>query len=288
MVMNQVTYINEYGDSVTFGRSFPFLLEQIDPNSLGASEITSTAVSMHGQTTEEVTYNPRTIMCKCAFNGVNKNNYDYQLRRINWQKIINTFIPDSQGTLIYENDAGKYKIECRPTQVPNFEKIIGSYARFNIDFIADNPFWRSFQTFGGAIRHVEGGLKWALRFPIRYGTWENNMIINNTTNIKTPLFIKGVVPVGTAITLSNITTGQTIKQFMPSMSIKTDFTLDTATGIVKAVAYDGSVVYQNNIFTFDSDLDMHLQRGRNELTLEYVGADTPTVTVEYNTLYLGV
>lgn len=283
--MKKITYLNKNtGASISFGNSYPFVLKSIDANSISTTKITSTAIGMDGQHTDSVVYNPRTIICELSFNGISGEKYDRQQMQLNWQRIADIFAPNTEGVLTYDNDAGSYQIDCRPLELPNYSKVIGTYCNFKMQFVADYPFWRSVKTFTQPVQHIEGGLRYPLKYPISYGTISRLAYIDNKTSSILPIKIFGKLTKGARFNLQNLTTGKIIKisnVFANNMTSDIDFELDTYTGRVKG----------GNIFTFDSDFDIALKQGQNifELSLFLPAeGEPPEVYIKYNLLYIGV
>jgi len=135
--MKKIVYTNANGKSIEFGINPPFKLEDIDASSIGTSRNVYKPIGQDGQISGGATYNPRTIVCKLAFDGVLNGRYDDAEMLRNWQLITSVFLPKSAGELVYTNDLGTYKIACCPFDLPNYETVVATLGKFTIDFVAD-------------------------------------------------------------------------------------------------------------------------------------------------------
>ena len=212
--MKQITYTNEYGESITFGRVPPLVLEDIDANSVGTSSSASKAIGQNGQTTSGITYNPRTIILNLSYKGVRNGKWSESEAREIYQRIARVFLLRRNGLLEYTNSAGDYKIQCRPLELPDPEHVAGQVYRLRFEMLADNPFWLTSRPFRFRLGIVEGGKRYPLRYPLRFGTWIKEANIINDTLLYTPMTI---TVSGTAdyIEISNTKTGEYIRVLVP-------------------------------------------------------------------------
>lgn len=293
--MNVVTYKNDNGQSVTFKKSGMYVLKSIDANSLGSTPISHSAIGQDGQTTDDVTLNPRTIICTVVFNGrvkqstVRRSKHDYALMRRRWLALGECLNPKVFGTLTYQNSNGTYKIRCRPDSVPNFEDFCASFKTVKIDFIADDPYWQASEGISGKVTHVEGGKVYPKTYPISYGTLSDTITLQNDTGMPLPFALNIETITGCSFTVRNATTGKAIatKWTMPE---PLQLRIDTSNcRIRKKSAINPAARWEDasNLFSFASDFDMVLAPGENALTVQYSGG-RPIVTCEYHKLFLVV
>ena len=283
--MKSITYTNGNGKSITFGESPPFYLEYIDASSISTSRSTYKAIGQDGQSSGDITYNPRTIVCKLAYNGVLNDRYDTAEMLRNWQLITSVFLPKSAGELVYTNDLGTYKIACCPFDLPNYETVVATLGKFTIDFVADYPFWQSNEIICFRLGEVVGGFSFPFSFnpTVQFGTWVKTCTIENDTGIETP-FIVEIDTVSDYAILSN-EKGEFIKVDR-AIADGQKLVVNTLDMTVKLVNADGSFTYANNKVSLDSTY-FKLHDGTNILTLDN-GKTTPaTASICYNKLYLG-
>lgn len=289
--MQKITYTNKYGDSITFGNTSPYFLEKIDGNSLSVNRTTVTALQQDGQTTTNSNYGVRTIICDLAFIGVSGGKYDkYEMLTL-WQEVLKTIIPKQTGILTYQNDIGTYKIECYPYEVPNYDIKVATFSKFQLEFVADNPFWLSEEQFALKLGQVTGGIQYPLIYPIQYGEWITTLTLENDTNIELPCVVE-VSTNANYVKVINNTTGEFI-QVEKAITENQKLIIDTGNYTVEIVTYDDLGVevsreYANYRLTYDSTY-FNLAIGENELSIEngIAGATIPA-TVKYRKRYLGV
>lgn len=284
--MEKITYRNANGDSISFANSAPFYLESIDANSVGTAYSTQKAIGQDGQDILDITYNPRTVVAKLAFCGIKNGRYDEAAMHKNWLTISRVLIPNQAGTLIYQNDAGIYKIAYRPSELPNFTRSVGTLCRFSVDFTADYPFWKSYTDFTARLGTVVGGKRYPVIYnpALRYGEWVMKAAIKNDCGIPTPF----------AITIESVSTyAKIINQRGEYLYIDQvtgegeKLVIDTENYTVTLIQADGTEVLANHKITLDSSY-FRLYPGINILTLENGEDSAAKATVAYNQLYLGV
>lgn len=286
--MQEITYANFYGKSITFGRSPPFFLEKLD-QSIGVSRDSQKAIGQNGQTTLGVLYQARTIMLSLAFIGLKNNRYDWEEMRKNWLKIGNVFIPDKVGTLYYKNDGGSYKIQCMPIEMPDFDVSVATLGKFKLQLVADNPFWLTKQDFISKLGQTIGGIKYPLRYPLQYGKIIREAVIEIDLNMPIPCTIE-VQTAAAYIRIVNNTTGEFIRIDRPlnnnqKMIVNTE---DATVAIVELNSYGGekSREYANYRITLDSRYFL-LAVGENRITIENGAADSPCpASIIYNRRYV--
>lgn len=289
--MRTLTYINEYGDSVTFGVSAPYYLHDIDASSLGTDRTTQKTIGQHGETTTALTYKQRSIVAKLGCIGIKDGRYNQQAFDAAWQQICSVIVPAAKGTLVYTNDVGTYRIDCSPNELPNPQRDIATKYSFAVDFIADVPFWRAEHPFVHRLGQVVGGKRYPLRYPLRYGEWVRDVTVINDTNIATPVVVE-ITSEATEVLVTNMTTGEYIKVETP-LTQGQKMVIDTGKYTVEIITYDElgketSREYANYRITLDSTY-FRLSPGRNHVTLDNGYPDAlASASITYDKLYLGV
>lgn len=260
--------------SITFGAESPYYLEKFDGTSLGVSRQTSSAINLAGQKTLRTALNARTIPCELAISGIdNDGRFSYELLDRHKQEICKILNPLYQGVLTRVNRYGTYQIEASPSEVPTFEKYIGSCSKFKMNFIADSPMWRATSP---KIYRIGG----------EYGT---DIKIFNTLGVKLPFKLKGVAEAGDGLfKLTNEDTGEFIELADIIRSVDWRFELNTETcEVLTKISDDEEYQSGNFIFTFNSAVDMLISPGCNKFSLTSQNHDAE-LTIEVTDLYVGV
>lgn len=289
--MRQITYVNSHGDSLTFGRTTPFFLTDIDANSLGTSRDTQKAIGQNGQTTQGIVYNPRTIILNLAFDGILDGKYDWGELRKNWKQIVKTFLPHEKGTLYYQNAGGSYKIDCSPFDIPNFESVVATHSKFKLEMIADDPLWLAKQALVSRLGQVTGGIRFPLRYPLQYGKWITNAVIDNDTNLELPCVVE-LSTSASYVQVTNNTTGEFIK-VDKALQNNQKLIIDTGACTVVIVTYDTLGLetareYANYKLTSDSRY-FKLVCGLNNISIDNgVASSAIPASVTYYKRFLGV
>lgn len=289
--MQKITYTNSYGASISFGGAAPYYLISIDASSVGLERGTQKALGQDGATTTSSYYNQRTIICDLAFVGINNRRYDDATMRRHWQHICSVLMPHDKGTLTYTHEAGTYKIDCYPEELPTYDRVIGTQCRFKLNFVADSPYWLSNVPFINRLGQVVGGKRYPLRYPLRFGEWVKTAKIVNDTNLHLPVIVT-INSAATHIIITNTTTGEHIEVDTP-LDEHQSMIIDTGRYTVEVVTYDEggqeiSREYANYKITLDSRY-WQLAPGTNEISLDNGYPDTTAAaTISYHRRYLGV
>ena len=129
-------WTNALGVSVYFDNAGKYYIESIDMTGNSADFTSSPIACADGQTTTDVKLAPKVIPCSFAL--FDTNNSDTVLT---W--LSGVFFPKVSGKLTVYTDNDTYRISCRPQTVPTFTReAVGCVWRFNVDFVADYPYWR--------------------------------------------------------------------------------------------------------------------------------------------------
>mgnify|MGYP002507803314 CR=1 FL=1 len=283
--MEKITISNELG-SIEFSDQLPFRLISIDGNSQGSACEVFKAINQHGQTSGETLYNARMIPCRIAIAGLENGKYSHKALLQNEQQAFKFMQPHLPMQLVYENDIGVYKINVRLEEKPPRKKDVGEVYKYDINFIADNPYWQANEDICFRLGSIVGGFSFPFSFnpTVKFGTWVKTCTIENDTGIETPFTIE-MTTVSDYCKITN-EKGEFIKVDKP-VTDGQKLIIDTYDMTVKLVNADGSFVYANNKVTLDSTY-FKLHYGTNVLTLDN-GQSTPAIaSICYNKLYLGV
>ena len=112
-------------------------LENIDMTGLSGIHTVQSLAFSNGQHTVRSQLGAKTIPCSFAF--WDKND-DFYLR----ETLAGIFSPLQSGTLRVITRTAEYEIECRPQNVPVFNRDSGvpEIWRFDVDFVSDDPLWK--------------------------------------------------------------------------------------------------------------------------------------------------
>lgn len=134
--IKKVKYKNELGQELVFDNHLLFC-EQIDTTGTQGVFNTESLAFSDGQMTTSAFLGAKTIPCSFAFKDVGD---DILMR----DKISAVFNPTISGVLTVYSEWDKYEIDVRPSAVPSFQrdKDVPYVWRWDVDFIADFPYWR--------------------------------------------------------------------------------------------------------------------------------------------------
>ena len=179
--MKKVFYQNALGQKIFFDNKTLFC-ESIDMLGNSAVHASETLALSDGQVTLSHQLAPKTIPCSFAFK--NRNPYDKQI-------LESIFNPLISGTLTVYTDSNVYQIDCYPQNVPTFKRDAVPYVyRFDVDFVADFPYWRvgqqQFIPITGSVTSYFSNCTLDLPVEIRMSpaNWDSLVIINGN-----PIFL---------------------------------------------------------------------------------------------------
>lgn len=247
--MQKVTYINEIGQSVSFGTELPFLLESID--GVGALDVNlqmTKAPYQEGSTYIDSKIEPRALSLVITIMADTEKKL-YEIRRL----ISRYFNPKIKGILIYENDFIIKQLPVVVDQPPYFvndKNMPATIQKCLISLVAPMPFWEDLDETIVNLVSFEGGLSFPIRLPSTFSrqSASQSQIIENFGDVNTPVIIRLLGPSTGPITISNETAGKSIvvKQDLligETLEINTAF----ANKRVEKVASDGS---RQNAFNY--------------------------------------
>lgn len=136
MNVKKVIYRNSLGQEVVFDNKFLFC-ESIDMTGNSGIHTTETLAFADGQVTTAHQLGAKTIPCSFALKDADR---DIWLR----DRLAAVFNPLVSGVLTVYDRENKYEIDVYPQNVPVFtkDKKVDFVYRWNVDFVADYPYWR--------------------------------------------------------------------------------------------------------------------------------------------------
>lgn len=281
------TFENFLGQTVSFSSDTePFFLLGFDGNSIGTTADNYQPMGAHGQKTREVRYNPRPIIATFGIIGIEDNRYSAKRLQKMWQEIGRIMLPDHDGTITVENEIGTYRIIARLLSLPDMEKVLISYGKFKVEFVADNPFWISTERFIKKIGQLQKKACYPLSWPLCYGAFETEAIIDNDTNLRLPMKIE-ITNEAEFIKIINLTTKEFI-QIDKALGKNQSMTVDTedCSVVIRTFDDDRNLISEENAnyrLTVDSTPDMMLDFGKNHIIVENgVSGEYPAATITYN------
>lgn len=285
--MTEITY-TQGKNEITFGVSGELVCESVDSSGIGTTTPAYTAIQKYGQIVGDTTYNARSIPCKLAIVPIKDGKWSDEYLDELWQKVLKAIQPHKRGVLTLNKNGKKYCIDARVSEINQYDRTNGYIAKFDLNFVADNPMWRKAEI----TEYVFGTAKPLWKFPftfanghLKMGEWQKSFTYDNTSGIEAPfkIVINGV---GDYCKIAN-DNGEFIK-VNKSISTGQTLTIDTATGIVTLIDVNGVENYANQYVTLDSTLIMKLHEGVNKLTYDNGLTSLPVATISINQYYLGV
>ncbi len=179
-------------------------LESIDMTGLSGIHTVQSLAFSNGQHTVRSQLGAKTIPCSFAF--WDKND-DFYLR----ENIAGIFSPLQSGTLRVITRTAEYEIECRPQNIPVFNRDSGvpEIWRFDVDFVSDDPLWKKGPE---------------LRLTLANGdneTINTGTIVSNPTPFDLPIVIHRPADMGaTAFKIGTVSNG--------TYTMRTSFTIPAA------------------------------------------------------------
>lgn len=209
--MQRLTYTNPKGERAVFDLTAPYIFWKVTGLELPPVEPRMTqATGQHGYTLHSILLDSRVITLTGHIHGKKNNESDTEAmyaarRRLN--AVCNPLL--GVGELLYENDSGRWKIAafCRGNPYADKKHYIQT---LDVSFECPSPFWLSYEQSAIMLAYVEGGLKFPLRTPNRFGTLGYRVTADIKSDVPVPLefHIDGgsLNPI-----ITNRTTGEFIK-----------------------------------------------------------------------------
>lgn len=191
--MQKLTFINARGAEITFDFDAPYIFWKISGIELPPVEpVYTQAAAQDGYTLHSILLESRTIKLSGHIHGKNAANNKQRMyeARKKLNSICNPLL--GAGTLIYENDAGKWRIPAFCNGNPYGNKLL-NIQTLDVSFECPSPFWLSYEEGGVGLAYISGGLSFPLRFPTRFSMLGYRALIDNDGDTDMPLefFIGG-------------------------------------------------------------------------------------------------
>lgn len=281
--MEKITFINANGVSIEFGSQFPFLLEKIEGISeTGIIDLSTRSYNQDGVTDYDTLSEPRLIKAGFVFNA--PTHAEMYTTRRTVEGILNHKL--GLGTLVYENDDGKYQISAKVIDGPMMtaRKTLRHHAE--VAFICPNPYWLSYIENIVKLVGFVGGLSFPLEFPISFASAGDSAIFTGIGDVETPLTIEFRGP-ASGCKIINDTTGEFVEVTYTLLAdekliIYTDKTHPSVT-FVDAAGLETSAFNKINILSSF----FRLQPGAQTLSFTALSG-TPDVYLKWYDRYVGV
>lgn len=191
--MQMVKYVSPWGETFTAGVSPPYVFESIrGVEGVDVEHVTTKAPGQDGNSVHAVTMTDRPITLRVYVKGADRENLyrsRHQLTRI-LRPNAGAALPPP-GTFYYTTDYGTWLIPARPYGVPKFnEARIREYLLGEIQFRCPNPLFRSLEPTTVQLAYTDGGFRFPLRLPARFGRREWVRDADNPGSAPSPPLIK--------------------------------------------------------------------------------------------------
>ena len=286
--MEKLTFTNSNDLLIEFGAQFPYLLGDIS----GIGEIpynvqVFNAHGIHGSLYYDTLASARIVKFDFWFNA--STHEALHTARALIQQICNPVL--GEGELIYENDIGKWRIPAAvfygPVMLPSKPKDRQRlYQHAEIGFVCEQPFWQSYVEYQTTIVGRTGGLEFPLEFPIHFATLADNVEINNTGYVDTPLRID----FHGAATLCRVTKNETGEYIEVTYTLLEDERLVIDTNpISQSVTFIESDDTETSAFNKINAASTFFQLTPGINTIAFTsGTGSPVVYLFYHLRYTGV
>jgi hypothetical protein len=218
--MQKITFKNKNEDSLTFSRSFPYLLESISGIGTAQSEpISQRGFQQDGENYFGSLLEPRGIAFSLWIKGDSRQ--DLIEKR---QVVMKVFNPkQGLGTLTYENEVGSWSIPASVDGSPNGGEGLKNalVQKFTVSLYCPDPAWleaeageqeEEFTAFSGGLIFPFSSFEAdnVVDTQLYLGTQGDTVVINNNGNLGTPLIIEFIGP-GSRHRLIDVDTGEKIE-----------------------------------------------------------------------------
>lgn len=289
-LMEKLTYTNAIGESITFDKQAPFLLQKIDGT--GASDIddqSQKAPYQDGETPIDSLLGPRFPSIQFVLFGENEKEV-FEKRRL-VSRVFNSKL--DVGTIRYEHASGVNEIKAKIDSGPSFpsgkENRGTTFQVGVITFKCHNPFWLDIESVSEPMTAYIGLFESPLEFPMEFGKQGSKQTFINDGDVETPVRIVFKGP-ATNPEVANNTTGEYFKlnyTLAEGESMVVDTTFGNKT--IDIIKPDGTVVDGFNEIDFLNSTFWQLVPGENEI--EYTaesGRDNAVVSITWRNRYIGI
>jgi len=282
--MESIIFTNAYGESVTLGRSHPFILRFLD-GSGGAETLVQMqkAPNQDGATYLDTLLEPRSMTFEVIIRADTQTEL-FEYRR----KLARVFNPKlGLGRLVYQYYGGEKEIAAAVELAPVFPSDRDSsgptFQKSLFTVICPSPFWLDTFTESEEMAAWLGYFKFPLRFPTRMGAQGSVRTLNNIGDVEAPVIIEFNGPAVNPKVV-NLTTGEFVR-VKRTLAEGDKLTIDTTFGR-KRVEINGLNAF--NWIDLESTF-WQLRPGYN--VVEYTadsGQENATVQIKWRNRYSGV
>lgn len=259
-MQKSIQWTSDNGVYKFFGAVSPFFLVGDVETTVGSDAQTIKPPMWDGADTYNPTLEQMVIKFNVAVEVVGNGNIRAKQARDEFKNMLAfAFVPNQFGTIIYNNHAGEHYARCKPVQIPVPKDDNSNFITYTVELVSDFPMWQGKQhsAFVGSVTKL---LRYPIRFPTRYGEYQQGCIIYNSA----PTIIKPTFEVSSVLTsfeVSNETTGQSFSVNHQIISNE-KMVIDTLNSTVRLHKSNGTIQDVTN--NMDGDF-IHLQSGENRL-----------------------
>lgn len=281
--MEKITFTNSSGTLIEIGPEFPYLLQNISGISeTGITDLSTQSYNQDGTTDYDSLSDSRLL--KIDF--MHKEDTFSLLHSVR-RAIENTLNHKlGLGTLVYENDDGKYQIQGKVIDGPVVTKRWPCMELMDVVFKCPIPYWLSYIENIVKLVGFVGGLSFPLEFPISFASAGDSAVFEGLGDVETPLTIEFRGP-ASGCKIINDTTGEFVEVTYTLLTgekliINTDKTHPSVT-FVDAYSVETSAFNKINILSSF----FRLQPGPQTLSFTALSG-TPDTYIKWYDRYVGV
>lgn len=285
--MQRLTFTNASGESVTLGRTFPYLLQNIE----GVGAVASTLLSQRGFQQDGVTYlgsllEPRMVHFRVIIQDGSREGL--LAKRAEILRVFNARL--GQGVLRYEDDVTTYRIEAAVCDGPNpITGVKGESATmqsFDIGLYCAKPAWESEEAYEVSISSLDGGMELPLRLPFSLAEMGKTKQIDYQGTLDAPLL---VVFDGPAV-MPKLTKRETGEYMEVNVALQEGekLYLDTTPSAINVYTVDANGAKQS-AFNYINPQTSYFMLTQGMNTISFSASDgEPKVHLYWRTQYVGV
>ena len=211
--MQKVTYVNLYGEAITFSGDAPYILASVSGLSRSSGKlVTSQGAYQDGQTIYRAQLAAKKVAVTFNVFGCGTREELYKKReRIEHVLSYGRCVKDGKcGYLIYENDAGAWRMDAVPDGAVTYGKrFLNSLPNCRVSFTSAGAYLSSNTEETKTMSMGKGGLKLPTKLPIHLGTRLFETEIVNEGSVEAPVMLT-IYGTGESPKVVNYTTGEQI------------------------------------------------------------------------------
>lgn len=211
--MQRITYVNAFGESVAFSGEAPVLLRSVSGLSRPELEVVSTrSADQPGAMISRIHLPMRRVQIRFDILPQQSREAFYAMR-MQMERVMSgsrAMHDGKTGTLVYENDAGKWRMSAVPDGSIAYGRRVGHAAADNaVEFLCPNPYLFSDVVDNAQMRMGSGDLKLPVKLPLRLGSrrFKAELVNRGTSDAAVTMTIYGT---GETPEVINHTTGARI------------------------------------------------------------------------------